>query len=59
MSDEQLREAWAADEDASALAEARRRDALDKRLRAGKAIRDEWEEAAYQQYLMADSCLLR
>ena len=47
MSDEDLREAWAADEDASALAEARRRDALDKRLRASAAIRDEWEEAAY------------
>ena len=55
MSDEELRAAWAADEDASALAEARRRDALDKRLRASAAIRDEWEEAAYAQYLLADA----
>ena len=28
---------------------------LDKRLRASAAIRDEWEEAAYAQYLLADA----
>ena len=42
MSDEELRAAWAADEDASALAEARRRDQADRAARERAQIRDEW-----------------
>jgi hypothetical protein len=64
MSDEELRELFASDEAASALAEAERRDQADQevaRLRARtekarqaqRAIQDEWYEAAYEQYLAA------
>ena len=66
MSDEELREAFASDQGEAALAEAERRDLADReaaRLRtrtekacqAQQAIRDEWYEAAYQQYLAASA----
>ncbi len=54
MSLEVLQEMYAADEASPARAEAARRDRIDKMQRAQKAIRDEWEEAAYAQYLEAD-----
>ena len=55
MSDEQLREAWAAGEDASALAEARRRDQADKAARLREQLRDEWLMAAHEQMLAAEA----
>ena len=54
MSDEQLREAWAADEASPALAEARRRDQADRAARLREQLRAEWYDAAYQQYLAAE-----
>ena len=66
MSDEELRELFASDQAVAALAEAERRDTADQETARGrartdkarqalKAIRGEWEEAAYAQYLAADA----
>ena len=54
MSDEELRELYAADEPA-ALAEAARRDRADRAARAREQLRAEWYDAAYEQYLAADA----
>lgn len=55
MSDEELRELFASDEGAAALAEAARRDQADKAARSREQIRAEWYDAAYEQYLAADA----
>jgi len=54
MSDEELRELYAADEPA-ALAEAARRDRADRAARSREQLRAEWYDAAYEQYLAADA----
>jgi len=55
MSDEQLRERWAADADASVLAEARRRDQADRAARERAQVRAEWYDAAHEQFLAAEA----
>ena len=56
MSDEELLAAFRSDEQAAeAYAEAQRRDQAGKAARAREQIRAEWYDAAYAQYLAAES----
>ena len=56
MSDEELLAAFRSDEQAAeAYAEAQRRDQVGKAARAREQIRAEWYDAAYAQYLAAES----